>query len=393
MKPRVLHLIDSFREGGSERQAVQLAQLLAQSGRYSVQVACLNLEGPLRSEVESLGVGCISEYRLNSFYDRNAIRQLRKFVRQLKEREVDILHAHDYYTNIFGMTAARFAGVPVRIAARRESAKRSAAKRLLERLAYRFSHKVIANCEEVRQQLIREGVAADKVVTIYNGLGLKRVELKAGWKREDLLSALDLPLGESQKVVTIVANLRGVKDHSTFLRAAKRVLEAVPHTAFAMAGEGPAMESVCSLTNELGLGKVAFFLGRCENIAELLAASDVCVLSSRSEGFSNSILEYMAARRPVVATDVGGAREAISHGETGYLVGAGDEKEMAERIVSLLRDPHRARAMGERGRAVIEQKFSIVRRLEATEKLYGDLLAQAKPFHLRAAKRVGQQSA
>ena len=106
-----------------------------------------------------------------------------------------------------------------------------------------------------------------------------------------------------------------------------------------------------------------FFIGRCEKVAELLSVSDVCALSSTAEGFSNAILEYMAAARPVVVTDVGGAREAVIEGETGYIVPAGDDQQMAERMIELLRDPKRARAMGERGKSIVEEKFSCERHL------------------------------
>ena len=123
-----------------------------------------------------------------------------------------------------------------------------------------------------------------------------------------------------------------MKDHPTFLRAAKRVHEAVPEAAFVLAGEGRLTDSLRALAAELGLARDAFFIGRCSRIAELLAVSDVCVLSSKAEGFSNSILEYMAAARPVVVTNVGGAREAVAEGETGYLVEAGDDETMAARI-------------------------------------------------------------
>ena len=118
---------------------------------------------------------------------------------------------------------------------------------------------------------------------------------------------------------------------------------------------------------------------RCKRVADLLALSDVCVLSSTSEGFSNAILEYMAASRPVVATEVGGAREAIIEGETGYLVAPGDDETMAKRIVSLLRHPRRAREMGELGRATVQQKFSSDAQLALTLNLYNRLLAAAEP--------------
>jgi L-malate glycosyltransferase len=161
-----------------------------------------------------------------------------------------------------------------------------------------------------------------------------------------------------------------------FLRSARRAKDAVPDAAFLLAGEGELTGSLRALAQELGIEDSTFFLGRCENVAELLSISEVCVLSSKAEGFSNSILEYMAAARPVVVTDVGGAREVVTEGETGYLVPSGDDAAMAERLISLLRDRARARFMGNNGKRVIEEKFSCESQLARTEDLYDRLLEQ-----------------
>ena len=161
-----------------------------------------------------------------------------------------------------------------------------------------------------------------------------------------------------------------------FLRSARVVKEAVPEAAFLLAGEGELSDSLRALAEELGISDSTFFLGRCENVAELLAVSEICVLSSKAEGFSNSILEYMAAGRPVVVTDVGGAREVVSEGETGYLVRSGDDAVMAQRLIGLLRDPERARAMGVKGKRVVEEKFSCEAQLARTESLYDRLLGR-----------------
>jgi L-malate glycosyltransferase len=368
-----------------------MARLLKESGRYRVHVACLSSEGPLRGELAEAGFAEIPEYRLNSFYDLNAIAQLKRFARRLKSLNVDILHTHDFYTNIFGMAGARLARVPVRIASRRESGKRAGSKRALERAAYRLAHGVVANCDEVRQQLIAEGVTAEKIVTLYNGLNLNRFTRTAGaardeTARDETLARLNLAGKANLRFVTIVANLREVKDHQTFLKAAARVREQVPDAAFVLAGEGPEELGLRELARQLGLDAHAFFIGRCEKVAELLDISSVCVLSSKSEGFSNSILEYMAARRPVVATEVGGAREAIIDGGSGYLVRAGDHRMMAERIISLLKNPRLANRMGEQGRAIIEQKFSSERRLESTERLYDALLQNSRRLHQQVVR-------
>jgi glycosyltransferase involved in cell wall biosynthesis len=103
------------------------------------------------------------------------------------------------------------------------------------------------------------------------------------------------------------------------------------------------------------------------------------VLSSKAEGFANAILEYMAAGLPVIATNVGGAREAIIEGETGYTMASGDDATMAQRIIELLNEPERARAMGERGKSIAAEKFSCDLHLQHTLDLYDELLSKPKP--------------
>ena len=376
MKDSVLHIIDSFDQGGTERQAVQLARLLRDAGNYRVHLACLKRRGMLLDEAERLGLGEIVEFPLTSFYDRNFARQLRRLKTLLRERDIRLLHAHDFYTNIFGMAAATLARVPARIASKRETAFRTPMQQRLERGSFRLARKIVANAEAVRQRLISDGVCADKIVTLHNGLDLARTRVPDNWQRESALAAFALPQNSECKFVTIVANLRHrVKDLPLFLRAARGVRAAVPEAAFIIAGEGELLEELRGEATGLGLRDDVFFVGRCTRVAELLAVSDVCVLSSRAEGFSNSILEYMAASRPVVVTDVGGAREAVSEGESGYIVPAGDAEAMAARIIELLREPVRARRMGERGREIVEQKFSTGAQLSRTENLYEQLLA------------------
>ena len=375
MKARILQLVDSFNEGGSEWQALQLTRLLRDCGRYEVYLATLNSDGPLRTEAQSLVTG-ISSYPLTSFYNKKAFVQLRKFAAYLRENDIDLVQSHDFYTNIFGMTAGFIAGVPVRIASRRETnCMRSRAQLITQRMAYTLAHHVIANSEAVRKKLIDEGVRRKRITVIHNGIDTTRLETRAASRYESLKQVGASAACGFHRLVTIVANMRHeVKDYPMFLRAAQLVKHSVPGTAFLLAGEGRLRSSIESLAEELGLRESVFFLGRCEKIAHLLNASDVCVLSSKAEGFSNSIIEYMAAGRPVVATNVGGAAEAIIEGETGYLVDSGDYIAMAKRLVSLLQNPATARAMGQKGKQRTEQNFSSGALLRNTETVYQRLL-------------------
>lgn len=388
-KPNVLLLFGSFEVGGAEGQLVQLARLLRAEGLYGVHLACLKRRGALLSEAEQLNGGEIPEYPLKSFYDANMVSQLRRFKRYLGEREIDVIHTEGFYTNVFGMIGGALARTPARIAFRGETGGwRTARQNRFERAAFRLAHVVHANALAVKEHLVEGGVPASKIVVIYNGMDMTRVEPAAHLQREEMLEIFGLPREAGRRFVTIVANMRHeVKDHRMFLRAARRVRDAVPEAEFVIAGEGELTDSYRALAAELELESDTFFIGHCERVAELLAVSDVCVLSSKAEGFSNSILEYMAAARPVVVTDVGGAREAVAEGSTGYLVPSGDEEAMAARIVSLLREPERAREMGLRGRLRVEQMFSDARQVEETQKLYERLLARPAALRVESVQR------
>ena len=374
-------MVDSFDMGGAESQTVLLARLLRDDRRYDVHLACLRREGALLNAVQSLGVGEIPEFRLTSFYDRNMLRQLRRFVAFLRERQIDVVHPQSFYTNVFAITGAALARVPARIAFRGDTGGwRSEAQEFAERWSYRLAHSIHANSEAVKRFLIKSGVPGHKIITVYNGLEMERVIPKGGITRESVLERLGLPK-QNRKFVTIVANMRhDIKNHPMFLRMAKRVHDAVPESAFVLAGEGELVQQTRDLARRLGIEQDTFFIGRCDDVAGLLWISDIGVLTSKAEGFSNSILEYMAAELPVVATDVGGAAEAIEEGATGYLVPSDNDEQMAEYIIALLRTPDRAREMGARGRARVLDKFSDRAQLKNTTAMYETLLARTRRF-------------
>lgn len=379
--PTVLHVVNSFNQGGSERQAVQLIRLLHETGRYRICVAVQNDVGPLRADVARIASGGIARFPLTSFYDRNALHQWRQFRRFVREHKVDIVHTHDFYTNVFGMFGAAAGPARVRIASRRETAgTRSRAQKIVERFAYRFAKAIVANGEAVRSFLIAEGVPSAKIEVIHNSLDVATMALEPDFDRTSALERLRLPLDRKHRFVTMVANMRlAVKDHPMFLRAAKQVSMSIPEAMFVVAGEGELTESVRAMARGMGLVEKVHFIGECEHVAELLAVSDVCALSSKAEGLSNAILEYMAAARPAVVTDVGAAREIVTEGETGHLVPSGDSVTMAARIIALLQDPARAARIGEAARQSVIAKFSCEARLARTERLYERLLSARSP--------------
>jgi glycosyltransferase involved in cell wall biosynthesis len=392
-KPNVLIMVDSFDMGGAESQTVLLARLLLEDGRYGVHLACLRREGALLPEVDRLGLGEVPEFRLTSFYDLNMLVQLRRFISFLRNRQIDVVHPQSFYTNVFAITGAALARVPARIAFRGETdGWRSPAQNFVERCSYRIASAIHANSNAVSDYLVNHGVSQKKIITVYNGLDMARVTPRADATRDEIISHFHLPKSEC-RFVTIVANMRHpVKNHPMFLRAARRVFEAQPDAAFILAGEGELVGGLQGLAAELGIQNRTFFIGHCGTLAELLLISEVCVLTSKAEGFSNVILEYMAAGKPAVVTDVGGAREAVVHGKTGYLVPSGDDEQMAAHIIHLLRNPETARLMGARGRERVAEKFSDRAQLRNTTAMYEMLLARSRRPASQPLQHTGTES-
>lgn len=374
-KPKVLQLINSFHQGGSERQAVQLTRLLCEDGTFEVVLACLNNEGVLRQEVEKLGFKDIPEFKLSSFFNAQFLRQVKKCALFIREKNIQIVHTHDFYTNILGMLAATMAGVKVRIASKRETGgMRTKAQKVVEKLAFGRSNAIVVNSEAVKKYLLGGGINSNKIKVIYNGLDLARLTPKIT-NRKQICKDLGLPKDEKAKFITLVANLRHeVKNQPMFLRAAQKVLQKFLNAHFVLAGEGELKDNLENLAKELNISANTHFIGRCESVPELLSISYACVLTSINEGFSNSILEYMSVEKAVVATKVGGANEVIVENETGFLVESDDDSALAEKLIWLLENPDKNLEFGKKGRKIVEEKFSLDTQLNQTLELYQKLL-------------------
>lgn len=370
MKKRVLQFIGSFHQGGSERQTLALARGLKSDQTFDVRLATLNREGVLLADASAAGFDNIPEYPLTSFYNSNFVRQVGRCAKYLRDNEIDIIHAHDFYTNVFGMAAAVLAGTKVKIASKRETnGMRSRSQDFVEKIAFHRADALVANSIAVRDHLAARGIGHEKINVIHNGIDLESFDPQKNGNGHSTK--------KEQRLITLVANLRhDVKNVPMFVRAAKKVTEAVNDVHFTIAGEGELETELLKLANDLGIAERVNFIGRCDNVPQLLADSYVCVLTSTAEGFSNSILEYMAAGKPVVATNVGGAAEAIVHGETGYLVGSGDSDDLASKLVRLLKDEEEAKSFGERGRQVAHTKFSRNSQILKTLELYDYLLKE-----------------
>jgi L-malate glycosyltransferase len=348
-------LLTSFAIGGTERQMVELARRLDPS-RFRVHVACFHQRGGLLDDMPSRIP--IREFPVRGFANLAAVGQLLAFASWCRSIDAAIVHTCDLYANIFGLPGAALAGVPVRIANRREilTGDKSPAKLRAQRLAYRAAHAVVANSSAARDQLEREGVPADRLRLIANGLDAARF-------------APATPRPHIRRIV-MVANLRPEKGQDTLLAAAPRILERYPDASFTFVGEGPRRGALETLTRALGVTERVRFLGESRDVAPILAGHDLFVLPSRSEAFPNALIEAMATALPVVATDVGGIPEVVRPGINGRLVPPDDAGALADAVLGLMDDPAAAAALGRAARADILRHYTIDRMVERFEQLY-----------------------
>ena len=361
---------DTFLHGGTERQLVRIACSM-DPYKYEVTVGCLRRVGPLLSEVEAAGIQVV-EFPIHSFYTFHTARVFGRLVRFLRKQQIAVLHAFDFYTDVFAVPAAWLAGVQVILASRREiTGLRSAKQRLALRIAREFATGVVVNSEAARQHLVGlRPRSRQKVAILPNCIDLEKLKPRLPMKevREQLRIPIAVPL------VGVLGNLRPEKDVGTFIRAAKHIRMDLPDARFLLIGDGSERESLMKLAAELGLSDTTYFLGDRRDVPDLLAALDVLVLTSTTESSPNAILEGMAVGLPVVATNIGGIPELVTHGLTGYLFPPGDARVLAGFVVHLMREPSLRQKMGSAGRERVERDFSVATVLKKLGAFYNEML-------------------
>jgi glycosyltransferase involved in cell wall biosynthesis len=306
----------------------------------------------------------------------SSVRAIASLASLMRRERIDIVQAYGFYSNVPAILAARLAGVPVGVASRRDMGEfHTPFTRLIERAIFSLAHRVVVNAQAIRGQLVTSRqVRAEKITVIANGVDLDRFD-GAG-------PAFAVPWAAGGKVVGMIAQFRRAKDHRTFLLAAQRVRAVEPAAVFVLVGDGYLRPPAEQLSRDLGIAPVVFFLGAAapDAVPAILREFDVSVLvSTRYEGLPNAILEAMGAGKPVVATDVGGCREAVVEGATGFLVPRADPAALANRILHILGDPHLAGRLGRAGRERAVREFSMPAMLHRFTAFYNALAADRPP--------------
>lgn len=376
--PRVLFVVGSLGLGGAESQMTMLIGKVIGHGWHR-DLFVLEAHGPLRREIEAHGVvihdggyDSTASRRLKAFQLLRALFRLWKLIRRIKP---DVLHAYLPLTNFLGALAGCLDRVNLIITSRRALGthqERHPLWKPLDRMANLLSDYVTVNSQAVGFDTIaRDGINPKKLVYIPNGLDVTKFN-KAASKREMMRQALGLGTGDIG--VVVVGNLIPYKGHADLLRALPDIPNDEPVTRFFVVGEDRGIgTSLMRMAKELGVSERVIFLGRREDVAEIMAAMDIFVIPSHEEGFSNALLEAMVSGLAVIATDVGGNREALEGGNLGILVPPRDPVALAAAIKRLLADGDTRLLLGCCAKQCVSTKYTVAAMVDAHVTLYQQL--------------------
>lgn len=382
----VFFVIGSLHVGGTEVHLTHIARELVRRG-FAVTVYNLTGDGILGPKLAKAGVKVIGP---PISYTSERLRLLKFVLFGLSAlklyfiflfRHPAIVHFFLPQAYITGTLLAKSAGLKPLIMSRRSLncyQRNHPWLGRVERRLHKHMQVILGNSRSVVRQLAdEEDVEGEKLGLIYNGVDLAAFDTPL--KRQD--NRADLKLPPESFVLILAANLIPYKGHADLLDALALIADDMPTDwQLLLAGRDDGIgDSLKQRANELGLSQNVVFLGPRSDLPELLRIADLALLTSHEEGFSNVILEAMAAGLPVIATDVGGNAEAVVHEETGYIVPARAPEALAAAILRLARDTASLKRMGRAGRRRVETNFSLQGCADRYQDLY-DAVASERPL-------------
>jgi glycosyltransferase involved in cell wall biosynthesis len=344
--------------GGTQRHLLEVLRLIDRS-RFTPIVISAKGTGPLGALVRAAGVELVELQLGPSMVSRDFLRCVREATDVLRAHRVSVVQYFEWRAGLIAIAAARRVGGCRLVAARRSVPKERGVQRALAELVVRVADRIVVNAEMLRPS----GGAGPRTDVIPSGVDTDR--FAPG--RDRAAAKTRLGLTPDTVVIGTVGRLEPRKGTDTLLDAVAALGAEHPHAALVVIGEGPLRPELVARAERLGIAARVRFLGDRADVDEVLAALDLFVLPSRTEGMSNALLEAMAMALPVVATAVGGTPEVIADGRSGVLVAADDPAAMAAAIGRVLVDPARGRGLGEAARTVVEERYGargMVRRLE-----------------------------
>lgn len=356
-QPRIpiLIIIPSLDSGGAERHLLQVLPRLDPS-RFCIEVFPLRTHGVLIPKFKERGI----HVHENAGGRLQRLRALAALIRQRHP----VVHCFLPEAYLLGAPLALASRAKVCLMSRRSRNHYQARHRIagwLERHLHPFMRCILANSRAVAEDLYQEGVAAEHIRLIYNGIAVERFAVGPERSRQRVMMRQSLDIPEDTTVLCCVANLFPYKGHADLLDALSRLGRTFADNGLLLlVGRDAGMEKqLRAQITVLGLDQHVRFLGEREDVAEILAASDIGVLASHEEGFSNAVLEVMAAGLPIVVTDVGGNAEAVLDGVCGHVVPRQNTVALSAALSDLMTNPARRSEYGFSARQRVGERFSI----------------------------------
>jgi len=383
---RVVTLIDRLTAaGGGERLAAEITVRLDPS-RFDRTLCVTRVDSSssgLRARIEGAGVR-ILELERRGRLDLAAWRPL---LRLLRSGQVDVLHAHMFGSNVWGMLLGWLARVPVRVAHEHTWAyEGQPVRRFLDReVVARFSDAFIAVSRADQRRMIEfEGVKPEDIVFVQNGIS------PVAPRGHDIRA--ELGISRQAQVVGAVGTLRAQKAIDVLIAAVAALKRSHPEVRALVVGSGDT-DALELEARRLGVGDSVLFLGRRDDVPDILLGLDVVLSSSDYEGSPLALMEAMEAARPIAATAVGGVPDMIEDGVHGLLVSPRDPEALAAAADRLLRDRAWARAMGERARERRRREFDLDVMVRTLESLYDSIAARKRPSRAGGRAALGRRGA
>ncbi len=380
---RLLQVVTRMDTGGVPNHLMTLLEGLTKYD-YEITVACREIDERFKEKLTELGVRVFLIDLKRSINPLSDIKAIFKLYRHMREGQYDIVHTHMSKAALLGSIVGRLARVPVIINTAHNLGFLALKNPVLKRVFWLYDKTLFFFCvdsvitvsEIVRSKIVKARILSEsKAAAIVNGLDLTPFK-----DCTTNLSVLKSTLGLEGRglIIGTVTRLVWFKGLDTFVSAASEVLKVYPDTRFVIVGDGPLREDLRRQADGLGIGESLLFLGERTDVPELLQIFDIFALSSVSEGMPISILEAMAASKPVVATSVGGVPELVADGETGSLVNSGDSSAFGDALINIIGNSALRFSMGEKGRRRLEREFDVDKMVRSTDELYRRLLKNKK---------------
>jgi glycosyltransferase involved in cell wall biosynthesis len=362
MRPiRMVEFTKAFHIGGTEVQVVELLRGLP--GDYELAVAVLDEVGPLVEKVRGLGHVPRSFPLGGTFMSHRSVLQIARMAAWLKQSRVQLVHVHDFYATLIGVPAAKLAGAKVVVGRLDLLHWHGKVRSAVIAEITRWADHVVVNAEAVRAHVLGEGIPAERITLIRNGIDLPLFDRRAAGELEKPLPHT----GEAPVAVQVANMSHSVKRQEDMLDA-MALCPVRFHTLFV--GDGERKPELIARAHRLGLEHRAHFLGTRQDAPAIMSRATFGVLTSELEGLSNAVIEGMAARLPMLVTRAGGNPELIADGVRGRVVETRRPDQIAEAAKWLLTHPTEARQRGRAGRAMVEEELTLDRMVAAHDRLY-----------------------